>query len=126
MRPKALGNTLTRNILSCSNRSMRRIFSFWYQTVTCQQHTQCLVVSYCSFKNLILCMNLSGTGRILINGMKESGYEVYGHDIDGAVLTEMDVALTEIRAHARSKFPILILNQFSLHYIGTIAIDPLQ
>ena len=35
--------------------------------------------------------------------MKELGYEVYGQDIDGRVLTEMDYAISEIRAHARSK-----------------------
>lgn len=42
-------------------------------------------------------------GRTVINGMKEFGYEVYGHDIDGRLLSKMDHAISEIMAHARGK-----------------------
>lgn len=41
-------------------------------------------------------------GRILINGLKEEDYEVYGKDIDGTQLLDLDEALDEISSHARS------------------------
>jgi len=54
-------------------------------------------------------------GRTVINGMKEFGYDVYGHGVDGRILTELDQAISEIRAHARSKANFLkILEQWHL------------
>lgn len=44
-------------------------------------------------------------GRILINGLKDADYEIYGKDIDGTYLPDMDEALTEISSHARGKGP---------------------
>ncbi|CAL8115018.1 unnamed protein product [Orchesella dallaii] len=40
-------------------------------------------------------------GRILVNGLKDADYEVYGYHIDSTDLSEMDEALTAISPHAR-------------------------
>jgi len=44
------------------------------------------------------------SGRILLNGLENSGYQVHGHDIYGSVSNDMDVALKAISSHARSKY----------------------